>query len=185
MKEKLLFLLPEINDIKEDRIRDAVVETFIQALRMGGWEPEDIAEIPFTLMIENCKITFLVHTRAVVRMCMVMYGEYNEIYKSAGGYSLDFDTLIAGALLHDVGKLVEYKKNGQGKMVKSSYGKSLRHPFSGTALAVNNGVPYEIAHITANHSKEGDGTLRSPEAVAVNKIDMLNFDGIKAHLGIL
>ncbi len=76
------------------------------------------------------------------------------------------------------------RKNQEGEVVKSAYGKNLRHPFSGTALAVNNGVPYEIAHIIANHSKEGDGTLRSPEAVAVNKIDMLNYEGLKAHPGI-
>ena len=185
MREKLLFLLPEINEIKEERIRESVVKTFIQALSIGGWEPEDIAKIPFTLTIENCKITFLVHTRAVVRMCMAVCGEYNEMYKSDGGYRLDFDVLIAGALLHDVGKLVEYRKNQAGGIVKSSYGRNLRHPFSGTAVAVNNGVPYEIAHIIANHSKEGDGTLRSPEAVAVNKIDMLNYEGLKAHLGII
>jgi len=177
--------MPEIGDIKNITIRYAVLNTFIEALKIGGWEPEDMAEIPFTLTIEDCKVTFLVHTRVVVRMCMAVHREYNEMHKSVGGYRLDFDTLVAGALLHDVGKLVECKRNPEGRILKSSYGKYLRHPFSGTALAIHNGVPYEIAHIIATHSKEGDGTLRSPEAVAVYKIDMLDYDGLKAHLGII
>ena len=39
--------------------------------------------------------------------------------------------------------------------------------------------------IIANHAKEGDGTLRSPEGVIVNKCDMLNFEGLKAFVGMI
>lgn len=184
MHKKLVSLIPEIMLIKDDSLRQAVITTFVQALQKGGWQPEDMDVIPFTLLIPQCLISFLVHTRSVTQMCNLVFDEFNARYKE-WGYSLNYDTLIAGAVLHDIGKLIEYEKTSTGQFIKSRCGRNLRHPFSGAAIAVNNNVPYEVAHIIANHAKEGDGTLRSPEAVVVNKIDMLNFAGIKACMGIL
>jgi hypothetical protein len=63
-------------------------------------------------------------------------------------------------------------------------GKNLRHPFSGTVIALRNGCPDEIGHIIANHAHEGDGTLRSPEGVMVNKADFMNFESVKSFLGM-
>jgi hypothetical protein len=83
-----------------------------------------------------------------------------------------------------VGKLVEYEKSPDGATVKSQLGKDLRHPFSGTVLAMRNGISTKIAHIIANHAHEGDGTLRSPEGVVVNKADFVNFETIKSFLGM-
>jgi HD superfamily phosphodiesterase len=97
---------------------------------------------------------------------------------------MDNDLLVAGALLHDVGKLVEYEKAPDGKTIKSQLGKDLRHPFSGTVIALRNGCCSAIGHIIANHAHEGDGTLRSPEGVLVNKADFMNFEGIKSFLGL-
>ena len=68
--------------------------------------------------------------------------------------------------------------------MKSRCGKNLRHPFSGTVIALRNGLPDEVGHIIANHAHEGDGTLRSPEAVVVNKADFINFESIKSFLGM-
>jgi hypothetical protein len=64
-------------------------------------------------------------------------------------------------------------------------GKDLRHPFSGTALAMKNGISSRIAHTIAVHAKEGDGGYRSPEAVVINKADFVNFETIKSFLGLL
>lgn len=183
MREKLTSLIPEIMLIKDEPLRESVITTFIQALNSGGWQPEEMDLIPFTLLIPKCSVSFLIHTRSVVQMCNLVFGEFNTRYQEHG-YSLNYDILMAGALLHDVGKLIEYEKTATG-FIKSKLGKNLRHPFSGTALAVSNGIPYEVSHIIANHAKEGDGTLRSPEAVVVNKIDNLNFEGIKSCIGMI
>ena len=111
--------------------------------------------------------------------------EFNDIYAAKDGkFKMDNDLLVAGALLHDVGKLVEYGKSGTGETVKSRCGKNLRHPFSGTVIALRNGLPDEVGHIIANHAHEGNGTLRSPEAVVVNKADFINFEAIKSFLGM-
>ncbi|HOO63454.1 MAG TPA: HD domain-containing protein [Synergistaceae bacterium] len=185
MKDRIRECLPEIEWIQNKDLQEKVVVTFEDALKMGGWEPEDMAKIPFTLLIKDCPASFLTHTRGVTRICKVSMDEYNALYKNEGGFQLDNDILIAAALLHDVGKLVEYERNTEGKVVKSKLGKDLRHPFSGTALAMKNGVSSEICHCIAVHAGEGDGRHRSPEGVMVNKADFMNFETIKSFMGLL
>ena len=177
-------LLPEIAWITDDTLRGQVVATYEDALKTGGWEPEDLETIPFTLLIPDCPACYLVPTRGVTRMAKVVYDEFNCLYKDNGGFQLNHDILIAGALLHDVGKLVEYEKK-DGKVVKSKMGKDLRHPFSGTGLAMRNGVSSRICHCIAVHAHEGDEGYRCPEAVVINKCDFLNFETIKSFLGLL
>lgn len=184
MKERIAQLLPEIQWIGDPTLRDQVVASYEDALKTGGWEPDDMAKIPFTLLIPNCPASYLTHTRGVVRIAKAAMDEFNALYENEGGFKLDNDKLVAGALLHDVGKLVEYEKAPDGKTVKSQMGKDLRHPFSGTVIALRNGVSSEIGHIIANHAHEGDGTLRSPEGVIVNKADFINFETIKSFLGM-
>ena len=184
MKERIAQLLPEIQWIGDPTLRDQVVASYEDALKTGGWEPDDMAKIPFTLLIPNCPASYLTHTRGVVRIAKAAMDEFNALYENEGGFKLDNDKLVAGALLHDVGKLVEYEKAPDGKTVKSQMGKDLRHPFSGTVIALRNGVSSEIGHIIANHAHEGDGTLRSPEGVVVNKADFINFEAVKSFLGM-
>ncbi|SCZ78683.1 HD domain-containing protein [Acidaminobacter hydrogenoformans] len=185
MKDRIKELIPEIDWIIEDELKSKVVATYLDALNMGHWEPDDMDKIPFTLLIQNCPFSYLDHVRGVTRVAKKAMEEFNAIYASKDSkYTLNHDLLIAGALLHDIGKLVEYEKDESGKTVKSKMGKDLRHPFSGTVLALRNGCSSEIGHIIANHAAEGDGTLRGPEAVMVNKADFINFEIVKSFLGM-
>lgn len=185
MKEKIRSLLPEIGWIESRELQEQVAASYEDALKAGGWEPEDMDGIPFTLLIPDCPFSYLDHVRGVTRMAKTAMDEFNERYaKKDAKFTMDSDTLVAGALLHDVGKLVEYEKDASGATVKSQMGKDLRHPFSGTVVALRNGISTRIAHTIANHAHEGDGTLRSPEGVLINKADFMNFEGIKSFLGM-
>ncbi len=185
MEDELNNLLPEILWIRDEKLREAVADTYSDALRTGGWNVQDMKEIPFTLLIPNCSVSYLSHVRAVTRMCHSAWAEFNATYQGADAVPLEYDILIAGALLHDVGKLVEYSKGKDGKYVKSALGRDLRHPFSGTVIAMRNGISSKIAHTIATHASEGDGTLRTPEAVIINKVDMMNFEVLKSHRGLI
>ena len=118
---------------------------------------------------------------------------YDEALKTGGWQLNDIDTIPFTLLIPDtvisyrthVRTVTRMSMKAYGKTQKSQLGKNLRHPFSGCALAVKHGLPVEVAHIIANHAKEGDGTLRSPEGVIVNKCDMLNFEGLKAFVGMI
>ena len=87
---------------------------------------------------------------------------------------IDMDTVIAGAILADVGKLLEYE-NVDGKTRQSKRGELLRHPFTGVALAMECGVPDAVCHIIAAHAAEGDLVKRTTEAYIVHHADFMAF----------
>ncbi len=84
------------------------------------------------------------------------------------------DAVISGAILADVGKLLEYDKI-DGKAVVSDMGKFVRHPFSGVALAMQCGIPDKVCHIIAAHAGEGDHVKRTTEALIVHHADFMSF----------
>jgi putative nucleotidyltransferase with HDIG domain len=184
VRDKVAHLLPEIGWIDDETLKESVLASYEDALKTGGWEPEDMDKIPFTLLIPDCPASYLTHVRGVTRMAKLSLDEFNALYAKDGKFLMNKDLLVAGALLHDVGKLVEYEKSPDGETVKSQMGKDLRHPFSGTVIALRNGCPSSVGHIIANHAHEGDGTLRSPEGVMVNKADFMNFESVKSFLGM-
>jgi hypothetical protein len=52
----------------------------------------------------------------------------------------------------------------------------IRHPVSGYGLVLEAGLPVEIAHIVAAHSREGESVNRSPEAIVIHHCDFIDFD---------
>ncbi|MFW9917659.1 MAG: HD domain-containing protein [Candidatus Thorarchaeota archaeon] len=174
LKEYLYGLFPEINEIGDSDIRERVIRTFSEAMKRGGWDTMD--GIPFTLLIPDLKVDLAQHIQAVTRIAIQIALEIIQY-----DISLNMDYLLAGALLHDVGKLVEYTKEGN-KIVASKTGKLLRHPTTGAWLALEAGLPAEIAHIIYCHSWEGDKLSRSPEAHIVHQADFAFFEPIRAYL---
>jgi putative nucleotidyltransferase with HDIG domain len=175
MSKEILMVLPEVDWIEDEGLKEAVVRTYARALKEGGWEPEDLTRMPFTLA-KKTDISYADHVRAVTRIARAVYDVFKDVF--SGRVPLKRDVLLAGALLHDVGKLVEMEEEGGG-FRKSAAGRVLRHPFSGVALAAAEGVPPEVLHIIAVHSKEGDPYPRTPEGVIVHHADFTCFDTIK------
>jgi putative nucleotidyltransferase with HDIG domain len=91
---------------------------------------------------------------------------------------IDMDVVVAGAILADVGKLLEYEKV-DGESVQSPRGKALRHPFTGVSLALECGVPDEVCHIIATHAAEGNLVERSTEAWIVHHADFMSYEPFK------
>lgn len=166
---------PEINQIKDETLRVKIADIWEEALKRGGWQESDLTDIPFSLLTKESGVDLVTHTRAITRTAIetakVMLDSYGDKIK------IDFNVLIAGGLLHDVGKLLEYKKK-DGDFVKSAAGKLMRHPFSGAALAFAHGLSEEIQHMIATHAHEGDGGFRSVESIIVNHADFVNFESL-------
>ncbi|MEA3420673.1 MAG: HDIG domain-containing protein [Acidobacteriota bacterium] len=176
MEKKLLSLMPEFQFIDDLELQKRTINVWEEALREANWKVEDLLDIPFTLLIENTPFNLVTHTRAVTLCAMKIADVLIEEYK--GKVVINRDYLISGALLHDVGKLFEYRKEG-GKIIKSEGGKLLRHPISGAAFAYKYGIPQEVLHIIATHSREGNGVRNTVEAVIVNHSDFVNFESLK------
>jgi putative nucleotidyltransferase with HDIG domain len=167
-KEIEIIFSEELSWIKNQDLRNKVVETWKTAGERGGWT--SVNDAPFTLLIENSgKLTE--HTKRITKLAKQVFDVRKE--------DINGDFLFAGALLHDVGKLLEYEKIG-GKYIKGDYGNRFRHPVSGALLAKELGLPDEVVLIIYAHSHEGDKLKRSPEAVIVNHCDFIDFEIKKA-----
>jgi putative nucleotidyltransferase with HDIG domain len=176
MKEKIIELLPEINLIRDASLREKTLQIWEEAIKAGGWKVEDLNKIPFTLLIKDAPVSFLEHTRGVTKVCIAVADVFAESYGDR--IPINRDYLIAGALLHDIGKLLEFTIES-GNVIKSKSGRYLRHPFSGVAICFSYGIPDEVLHIIAVHSREGDGGWRSPEAIILHHADFTNFEPLK------
>lgn len=181
MKDKLYEYIPEFNLIKDENLKQKTAMVYERALKEGNWLLDDLKSIPFTLLIENCSINIIEHIRGVTGVCIKTAETLRSIYGDR--LKLNQDYLISGALLHDIGKLLEYAKKN-GKFVKSENGKYLRHPFSGVALCYACELPVEVCHIVAVHAKEGDMGFRSPEAVILHHADFINFAAPQSQIAI-
>jgi putative nucleotidyltransferase with HDIG domain len=172
MREAVLKLWPEIEWIKDSDLRERVTKTWEKALERGPLTPDDLNRIPFTLLISYCPTTFMEHKRCVVHIARKAAESMTEFMGDA--LPIDLDTVIAGAILADVGKLLEYE-NAEGETRQSKRGEMLRHPFTGVALAMECGVPDAVCHIIAAHAAEGDLVKRTTEAYIVHHVDFMAF----------
>ena len=176
MREAVERLWPEIDWIEDGELKEQVTQTWIKALERSPLGPDDLLEIPFTLLVPDCPTTFMEHKRCVVHIARPSALAMKDLMGNA--LSIDLDVVIAGAILADVGKLLEYEKI-DGKAVQSDRGKRLRHPFTGVALAMECGVPDEVCHIIATHAAEGDLVKRTTEAFIVHHADFMAFEPFK------
>jgi putative nucleotidyltransferase with HDIG domain len=165
-------LWPELEWIQSADLRDKVVRTWQRAFELSPLTPADLNRIPFTLLIPNCPTTFMEHKRCVVHIARHSAEAMQQFMGNA--LKIDFDIVIAGAILADVGKLLEYETK-DGKAVQSYRGEMLRHPFTGVALAMECGVPDAACHIIAAHAAEGDLVKRTTEAFIVHHADFMAF----------
>jgi putative nucleotidyltransferase with HDIG domain len=173
MREIVNKLWPEIQWIEKPKLREQVTQTWIKALERSPLKAEDLNKIPFTLLVPNCPVTFMEHKRCVVHIAR----QSAEAMQQFMGRTLpiDLDVVIAGAILADVGKLLEYELSPDGKSRQSERGEALRHPFTGVALALECGVPDEVCHVIAAHAAEGDLVKRTTEAFIVHHSDFMAF----------
>ena len=181
MNKTVLNLWPELEWIHDAELREKTARTWELALERSVLKPEDLNRIPFTLLCgPDLKVTFMDHKRSVVHIARASAEKMNEFYH--GELPIDMDVLISGAILADVGKLVEYELDANGKAFQGKYGQYLRHPFSGVSLAEQCGLPASVCHIIAAHAGEGDHVKRSVEAYIVHHADFMTFLPFKERL---
>jgi putative nucleotidyltransferase with HDIG domain len=181
MRSTILSLWPELEWIQDIDLREKTARTWELALEKSVLKPEDLNRIPFTLLCgPDLKVTFMDHKRSVVHIAKASAEKMNEFYH--GELPIDMDVLISGAILADVGKMLEYELDTDGKAVQGKYGQYLRHPFSGVSLAEQCGLPASVCHIIAAHAGEGDHVKRTVEAYIVHHADFMTFLPFKERL---
>jgi len=173
-KEQAERLWPELEWIEDGKLREKVRDVWAYALEESVLTADDLERIPFTLKAPGCTVSFMAHKRSVVHVAY----ESAKIMKKFFGDDLpiDFDTVVAGAILIDVGKLVEYELDADGNAVTGSTGKYLRHPFTGVSMARRFGLPDEVTHMIATHAAEGNIGKRTVESFIAHHADFMTFE---------
>jgi len=169
-------LAPCLSLIKDASLRSKVVDAYLLAIEEGGWQSmKDLDEMPFTLLTPTHGINFIEHTLAVTRGALGLAKGQIETYRKMP-YPIDLDRLVAGGLLHDVGKLVEIERKPDGTWSKSRKGQLARHPISGAIFCAKVGLSEEIVNTVACHAKEGEGAPKVVETVLIHQADFGTFD---------
>jgi putative nucleotidyltransferase with HDIG domain len=166
-------LMPEIGEIRDAGLREQVVGCWVDALRDGGWSADDLAAMPASLRLVDRSFGLVEHVRGVAQMALAACRIFGDLYGDRA-IRLDPDVVLAGALLHDVGKPLEFARTG-ATWCLSDRARSFRHPFGGFAIASRRGIPAPVLEIIAYHSTEGETFPRSAEGTVIHLADALNF----------
>src|SRR5256714_11414466 len=159
-------LLPSLRKIKDKSLRERVAAVWSESITTGcggkGWTFDELRAVKFTLLAGDIDMTFVEHLNSCARQCIAIADVLEKSFRC--GIPVQRDYLIAGALLADVGKPLEYDKDTSGIVIHGKFGQQVRHPFSGVALAYKHGIPGEVLHIIATPSHEGYNVERSIES---------------------
>ena len=166
----------QLSKISSKDLQKKVVEVWVEGCKRAGWESVDeLRKMPFTLLADTRGVNFIEHTIAVTEGAFALAKAQEEAYKKVP-YKINFDRLIAGGLLHDVGKLLEIERDGSGGYRKSHSGMCARHPISGAIMAAQVGLDEEIINTIGCHAKEGDGRPQVVETVFIHQADFATFN---------
>lgn len=151
-------LFPEGEQISDIGLRKKVYKAWLKVWEISGCDRlETVTFLPGILP----EIDNVAHTKAVVAMSI----QFANTMKVFHGVEVNMDHMIAGALLHDLGKYFRPSKD------QAIVGRLLGHAFSAAYIAIQEDLPIEVVHIISAHSAEGDMLKRTTEAAIVHYMD--------------
>lgn len=166
----------QLEKVRDEALRELVVSIWAAGCERGGWESvRELEAMPFTLLTDCHGVSFIEHVIAVTEGALALAKAQIDVYAEVP-YPIDLDRTVAGGLLHDVGKLMEIEKDGEGGYRKSHAGRCARHPISGAVLAAEFGASHEIVNTIACHAKEGEGRPQVVETVFIHQADYATFN---------
>ncbi|MBI5010966.1 MAG: phosphohydrolase, partial [Bacteroidia bacterium] len=125
MTSEVRNLWPELDWIHDTGLREKTAKTWELALSRSVLKADDLDKIPFTLLCgPDLNVSFMSHKRCVVHIARESGEKMNSFF--GNDLPVNMDVLIAGAILADVGKILEYELDMNGKSVQGKYGQYLR-----------------------------------------------------------
>ncbi len=157
--------------IKDTKLRRMVISTLKNPGKLSNKEFSkynacSFEEAPASTNFHHIYVGGLIdHTYSVTKACISIADILEDVYKA----NIDYDSLIAAALLHDIGKLWKLKKEND---VWEDTGIKLDHTFLWTCELYARGFPEHVIHIVASHF--GDNGPTPPmtiEAMILHAVD--------------
>jgi 7,8-dihydroneopterin 2',3'-cyclic phosphate phosphodiesterase len=168
-------LIELANQIKNKELRDKVVSLLkdpkLTHKDFKKYKAEDMSKVKTLFTVGNIGTVergdLITHTAVVTELCI----KTAETLKQDYGLDVDMDCLIAGALLHDVMKVFEWKSTESG-VDRSDI--PLDHSILGAAELYARNFPEKVIHMVASHIGEtGPTPPRNFEALILHHADSL------------
>ena len=157
-------LSPEITSLADRDLAEKIAEAYATAL--SETDITSLDDMSCSGMIGGLHIPGLTqsdHLRGVGRLAFVMAKEVRELYGTT--LDIDPDIALAAGLLHDLGKPFFYDSSNIRHWEKNKLytGRPpFRHTLYGAHIAMQVGLPIEIAHVIAGHDIRMDGQYVDP-----------------------
>jgi len=160
-------IFPEINEVSDKKLRDSVIKVWQELWAMSTYERYD--DVPISPEIPYPTKP---HNQCVLRMCLAVAGELQRHHD----VKVNRDYLIAGAILQDASKVVEYQQSDDGSSSYSSLGRQYPHAFWAAHVAIKHEIPDEIVHVLLTHTPQSPKfptTLEGKILYYVDQIDVI------------
>ena len=106
--------------IKDKSLREKVAAVWNEAITTGcggkGWTFDELRAVKFTLLAGDIDMTFVEHLNSCARQCIAIADVLEKSFRC--GIPVQRDYLIAGSLLADVGKPLEFDKDASGNVIQ-------------------------------------------------------------------
>jgi putative nucleotidyltransferase with HDIG domain len=144
---EVLSKFPDIAEIKGEPLRKKVLRVWARAFEPHVWS--DVDRIPMSPggPRKLAKHSLIDHTRCVTMTARDLTNNLTKVHH----LKIEMDAVIAGAVLHDVGKSLMGRMEG-GKFVVTDEGRKLTHIVLGSMLAKEEGLPLDIIHAIFAHT---------------------------------
>lgn len=143
-QDYILKLFPAINKIKDPELSQKVILLWHKAWKRSNFPRIEQAH-QFEPARDRLAYTNVDHTNQVCRFCE----ELGKVLSQVLNLPVNMDILLAGAVLHDVDKMIIFDAQTGGF---TESGRRFSHAAMGAAMALAEGLPEDVAHIIGAHS---------------------------------
>ena len=115
----------------------------------------------------------LQHTLGVTKLALTL----SDLVESLYGGTVERDTVLAGAILHDVMKCYCYEETSEGVFRTSDFGGKVDHLSLMVGEMMKRDFPLDVVHVVASHHGDvGPTKPKSVEALIVSVADLADSD---------
>jgi len=137
-------LFPAIEEITNEQMREKVIRTWFNAWKRSNFERIEYSH-QFEPARDRIAYTNVDHTNQVCLAAKQM----GAMLAHSIGQKVEMDHLMAGAVLHDVDKIVIFDSRTAGY---TETGRMFAHAVMGASMALMEGLPESVAHSIGAHS---------------------------------
>lgn len=174
-RKAILAAFPKIVEIQQPKLKEGVIEVWARLWRESGYQ--NLEDVPNH---DGCLQDPLVkHTNAAVKAALATAEQLEQDY----GIGVDRDVLLAAAILHDADKIVLYERKDEG-MQLSALGRRIPHGTYAGHVALDVGLPLEVANVLITHSRDSNWDDCTLEGFIVHQSERNILFAVRMALGL-